>query len=526
MPPVHFVPRQLNSETVDIALDETSVSLSENFLYEDGTCRTRPPLASKNSGFPVPDPGEKYEWAKAFVTNPNNHNAYVITSNNRIGISPSASFAAGPAITFDEIQFRNADSVNGVILIGGTTFNSGLIRLDPSAGTYTQMTQAPYRYVAGHFSRAVAAVGGAGFDSFRTFAWSKVNDETIWTGDATAGTAILSDTPDDITGLAVHRNIVLILRRTGISLAYPQGTATGGAFRIETFSRFGYGCVLPSSVATYGNETYYVGSHNVYRVTAGQQPQEIGTEVRKIIAAGASGGIVYQGFITRGIDFAPTSTFNVTSIPKRRYHLVPIPSSTGTPTTSNPSFSYDINENKWAIHTYPVLFNSGYENWASFDPVPQGWSVGLLEDVAPNPTNNILTWADQNPGTGQSDNDATLRSGVLTIDSALKDYVVTRAVVVWQIDAEYSADPNQPLRLKLTSKDTYGNQNQEETVEPYKRVTGNFTEWFSTAFDIKIRGNFFVIELTVPHALRLKIDRVILEVEDGRGQATKANNAG
>lgn len=320
-------------------LDPTKVSDARNFLFQQNQCRTRPGLTTGLSLGSVVGP---LVFAENVLFNSSNK-ALFINSAGKIYIYGAGAEVTGAGTTFGAAFHHNATSIQNSIVIGNNT--GGLIT--SGSVVYTVQAAAPFRYVVGHKGRAIAAYrlsGGSAAINPRTFAWSTLGSLSSWTStDGSAGEAAVADIYDEITGLGVLHDIVVILRKTGIHLAYPTGTLPL-PYNIQSFILKGRGCFYPFTAAWSEEEAMYVGQDDVYAFDL-QRQRPIGYEIRDILLPLMKGDtpVLYRGFFTY---------YQAGNFKRRLYNLVPVEGDGFASSLGQPHFTYDCLDQTWSIHSY------------------------------------------------------------------------------------------------------------------------------------------------------------------------------
>lgn len=282
-----------------------------------------------------------------------------------VGYLNSTMWACEPAgvdvIEFSDYAYGNWALINGQDLVIANCKN-GLIYLvvgegETLGGQYQIITTAKYAYVTSHYSRCIAAnaVPGAGFK--QTVAWCVPGDVTDWTSTLDgAGSTVLTDAPDDITGIAVVRNTVVVARRFGFHLGYPTGVSDP-AYRFEMFSRDEVGCAYEESLATSAEAVFFVGIDNVYMFDL-NRVIPIGDDIKELLFEEVSTEtwthINYRPFGTRLIGFISRVGENGEP-PRTLYNIVVINSDADT---ASRHYAFDIGKGTWEVHDYD--FKPGY----------------------------------------------------------------------------------------------------------------------------------------------------------------------
>jgi len=377
----------------------------------------------------------------------------LLSSNGKVYklVGTACTELTGVTTSFGSAAYHNVEVVNGVLLIANDT--GGLIRWNPSGTTLTQLTTAKYRYVTSHLSRAVAAydTNASALLGPRTVGWSIAGDETDWAG-AGSGSTCLSDAVDDITGLGVCHNVLVILRRKGKHLGYATGVSSP-AFRFENHTRSGIGCYYPGTASFDANTAFYVGIDDVYAFDLTTEAP-IGQNIRRELLASLRAGCSYRGFISRVSEAEP----------RARYHLV---CTSGQPPV--PHYSYDIQSEAWSRHTYKDYQIQG------------GWqliSSASSEVVALHSGATPLQWS----ATASLDTPAYVRSGVITVGSLGAEMALTRSLIRY---CERTAG-----QLLLTVEN-----GRESKVTLVPLMNEDTYKWRRVWADLRLTGQDFVVSL-------------------------------
>lgn len=458
----------LNATDNYALIDPTEVSDCLNFLFDSGLCYTRPGrTAVVIAGL---DGGTTIEFGGTVSISGTLH-TILIGSNNAIydylGVGKITPATTGA--TFGTLTFNNIASVDGMLLMGNNL--GGLINWTPNTFTYDVIASAPYRYVAGHKGRAIAAYqngGGSSLTNARTFAWSKPGDVTDWLeSDGSAGNLAVAEIEDEITGLGVLHDIGVILRSYGIHLAYPTGTLPL-PYDVQTFIRRGTGCRYPSTAAWDDELVFFVGEDDVYKFDL-QSVIPVGYKIRNLLFDQLEAGSTYNGTITRSLPNGKK---------RLRYHLTPVRNSDA------PHFVFDVMENKWSVHNYST--SSGW----SWNIVLNGLFAGIgMADAGTTPS--LRYW------------DAAVATEVAGFiqkycgvqDSIDTDYTITDALIR---NLDLGANP-----LTLSIDATLGATVTTKTVTITSigtvSATGKYLRnWLSRQSSVQIAGNDFLVTLTSP----------------------------
>ncbi len=436
----------LNSEDPALALQESEVQACENFLFERSIALSRPGVSEKsptltgNLFF-----GRSLDFSSSVKT--------ILLTDSPKMYSLSSAFAAteitGAGLALGSVG--SAASVNGIVLVGDNT--GGLIRWDTSGAVYTLLAAAPYKYVTSHLSRAVAAHKLGGSADPRSVAWSVAGDETDWTGFG-SGATVLADAADEITGLAMARNTVVVVRSTGFHLGTPTGVSDP-AFNWTLHSKEAVGCQYPGTFSAYGTLCFFVGRSDVHRFDL-VSVTPIGRNIRRELIGYLAGGAVYRGFISESYG----------SNARAHYHLVPMSSSI------LPHFAYDIEEGKWSRH--------GYEK-----PLNGGWYMLLGADSAPvliSKTDSKLELWDE---TLECEIAGYITGRILEVGPLTEDFKYNRCLLVHRNFSE--------LECEVTVAADQGKVAVEESK--VLKLSGD-SRWRRTWFDFRLTGQLPYVKLS------------------------------
>lgn len=338
-PPGGYTPTNgINDSDSEDSIDDTECADALNMLFERKQIFNRPGVRR----IATVGPGAQAAFAAGLAGNGLNvliDTAGIIYDLDEDGTAQAITPDMAPS--FGLKGYHNVAVVNLVALFGNNV--NGLIRWDPVGLTSTTIPDAPFRYVKGHLSRAVATVALDGSPGAAlTFAWSVAGDETVWAGSTNgSGLEIISDANDSITGLDVMHNIVVIPRATGIHLAQPTGVALP-AYNVSNFSNSSgsAGCFYDSTWASADNIAYFCSQDNVYSFNL-QEIKPIGTNIKNKLFDLLEAGALVKGFITRNAVRGSNQIQN-----RVRYHLVVLDAATTT------HFCYSVEQGTWSIHDY------------------------------------------------------------------------------------------------------------------------------------------------------------------------------
>ncbi len=415
--------------------------------------------------------------------------------------TPTEITGAGIANTWDNFFFTLAVA-NGVVLIPGHP--SGLVRWDPSTMVYTQIAAAPYSFITSMYSRAVAAykLTGALTDPI-TVAYSATGDETNWAS-LGAGSTVLSDVPDVITGLANLRNVLVIPRTYGISLGYPTGTFPQ-VFNFTNFSNSGIGCCNPATFKVFDNVAYFVstcGIHSFDLTSISNIGEGIYTDIMAVIQQ--YGGAL-RGFISRSykLDYQPT------------YNLfLDITANLGGPLGNTIyHYQYNITERKWSKHLYS---SEDANTWSSM-PFPFDYKSSTVNNVAAPPQSTVgvlrrvpgtaplfRTWS----GTVSDGSTAFITTGNITLAAPVIEATLTRVMIVF---AAVLANPQFSVQVQSTLNGVVTTVTKNVSTT---RIAQSSPLWDRVWVDVRAPGNMFVVSLgSTPPILPpgLQVKEILME---------------
>ena len=412
----------------------------------------------------------------------------------------------GAGFTQSSDQYCDHGIVNGVVLIAGAF--GGLIRWDPATTVYTLLSTAKYQYVCGHLSRAVAAFDvsqtSTGYQS--KVAWSAPGDETTWTGSTSgAGSTVLSDCEDAITGVKVCNGVVAIARAYGFHIAIPTGQFPA-VYDFRKLSSMSVGCMHPATFLVYKNTMFFMSANGIHTFDFADIT-DIGEGVYKEISWFINNQqMTPRAFMSNSyaqIDFQPSYNICLESV-------TPTPQSNITP-----HYMYNIRERKWTRHIYnnnisvPGLTNlvCGFEfipDSASSLVNPSPLSLLTVVNRGANALSVpfIQTWsgADAIDGTGQAalETQASITTGQITLDDSLHDMQVERIQLFY-----YTPSPS---AFVITANGVLANN--AVTTKPITVITPAATGWNKQWVNFRLTCNTFSLTLTwplnTPGPIRLK----------------------
>lgn len=462
----------VNLEQPSILIGDTQVQDSLNFLYENGTAITRPGLELK-----VQNIGHNSRYIRGYDLDGAVPYGISLSDDDKIYRYPTGIEITGAGVAFGSSQHHNSEVANGAILIGNNP--GGIIRHVPLVGfAYTVIADAPYRYVTGHLSRAVGANRiEAGSEEPREVGWSVTGDETDWTG-VGSGSVNLSDRSDDITGIRVIDNVLVILCRHGFVLGYPTGSSQP-PFSFRNTVRRGSGCPYPSTVLEYDNAVYFVGYRDVYAFTLQDGAVPIGTNIRKLLLRHIAEGINYQALIQEGT----TESDLVHYEPRYRYHLAPTNGGPGTP-----HFVYDLKEQTWSIHRYDISISAAF----AFPLSGIAWTLGFAENE------KVYEWVQDN--TLEAGQEATLKSKTFMFPEASRDFKLNKLLLLWRMLKEGTSELSATVKVATTRN--YKSENEIRVFNPSELASPS--KWFTSMMVLRSSGQ--LMEFTFTHGAGYKFE--------------------
>lgn len=360
-PTVQSFTAGMNGDESPFVIDLSHCSQVQNMLFERGLLISRPgapavfssigggvcPTFARSFPFVAGDVSPRHALLLArddkFSLNLSLYLLSTRESGSSVLFDETAITAAVPGtLTWDNNSPFDAVVVNGAWLITGAT--EGLIHYVPGDATYTLLAPNA-RYVTAHISRALAAFT-SGTNGHITILWSKMGDETVWSGDPSAGSAVLADVDDCLSGLATVRGMVVVAREFGFHVGVPTGTSLP-PYDWKKVGKEAAGVFFPRSMAVHGDLLYFASENGVHTfdlVNVEDIGEGILTELFEIIR---TKHCTLDGFVT--------TTYKSGRRPQ--YHLVP---------TANPDviqdpfpvippqvhFVYDIISKTWSRHVY------------------------------------------------------------------------------------------------------------------------------------------------------------------------------
>lgn len=402
----------------------------------------------------------------------------------------------GPAITKYTTLPIGAPlaAFNDVAVVPG--FNEGIIRI--GTFTYTIPLAQAYLFCTTHLSRVLLAcnislLGGG----LRQIAWSKIGDETVWSGTYDSGSVILQEADDGITGLGVIKNVVVVPRTSGFHLGFPTGDGTN-PYDWKCISRNEVGCYYPPSFAVYGGKCYFVSDSHVHTFDL-SSVEDIGEGiVTELFEFVQQYGMSIQGVITR--------TYKLGYRPQ--YHLMPVyipsnPFAAPVFPEAPPHFVFDITEQKWSRHTYTqpgayprIPFALNYVQYANNTQLSIQRSAPAF--LTPPAVGQHFTYDYWDPSVPCEGAMSATTGRVQLGDSIASEYSMLRMMLV-----VYLSTPR-TLTVRVTSQ-----LGGDETTTTYT-VAATKVGWQRVWVDgIKV-GQFFQFTIEFPAATQVALRQVIV----------------
>lgn len=377
--------------------------------------------------------------------------------------------------------------VSDEVLIGNCS--SGLIQWVAGAASYSISTSPKYAYVTSHFSRAVAANATPGFGSIRQVAWSVPGDPSDWTSTIDgAGSALLTDAPDGINGLANVQNTLVVARRYGFHLGYATGVANP-AFRFEMYSQRDVGVYRGGSVGVTADTMFFIGQDNVYSfdtnriVAIGDDIRQLLFEGRSHVSGSAERYIKMLGFISRRMVSGEA--------PRATYNIVQVPDGQGPANWPFRHFALDIQRGIWECHEYE-------DEW------------GFAWESHPNNTDSTISFVDRNSapsicswdGTIACERAAVMHGRNLVIGMESDDASLDRALLKWQ--------DRGPARLKFTVSSDLSENEISHTADVLLGSEGRRGRWSRTWINgLRSAGNGWEYRIETVPGTSLAISQII-----------------
>lgn len=397
-------------------IGDTQVQNARNWCFDGRRAWTRPGLTTKA----VTGAGlSTVRLAGAFRVDSIPYTFIITTTNKLFSLTEAlvATEITGAGFSMAANTYKDSWSlINGELVIGNCS--SGMLRWVPGDATYNLVAGTTYSYVASHFSRGVAAYNLSG--SARGVAWSVPGNNADWSTTIDgAGSTILTDAPDDITGIGNIRNTLVIARRYGFHLGYATGVAQP-AFRFDLFSLRDVGVYFSGTMAQTSENVFFVGQDNVYSFDT-NQVHAIGDDIRSLLFEGTELTVPQStepyirliGFMSRRTQSGEP--------PRATYNIVAVPTATTQSNWPLRHFALDIEKSTWECHEYGT-------QWAyAWQSIPN--NVGSRISFADQATSP--SFSEWNPAVA-CERAAILHSRNITVGGEGDEVTLDQALVKYQ----------------------------------------------------------------------------------------------
>lgn len=520
--------QDMSPVAIDLSMEQSTVKLVQsatNFLFERGLAVTRPGLStfsgpptslpttsdllavqSLNSLAHAQNSPTTSRMAIAIIGNGTACRLYTLEGNGSAGtiLEPTEITGAGFNLPVPTAYACTA-IVNGVIMIGGNF--TGLVRVSPSANTYTIVASSPYQYVTGHQARAVAAYDLSLLNGPTKVAWSVQGDETNWTG-VGSGSAFLADVTDSITGLKVVKGLVLVARSYGFHVGIPTGIFPA-VYDWRKQDDLSIGVMHPASLVVYKNVLFFMSESGIHTYDL-VNVEDIGEGIHsELVGFIQQSGVVVRGFISAGYksDYQPTYNLIIDSQQSR----------TSSPDTIFPHYMYNIRERKWTRHLYAagaqatawtaMPFSISYRPSFALTHAPTTPRMSLYTrkaGAAPVPK----FW---NTNASTVESDATITTGMITLQNPTMDVGLNRLMLIYNAAASAAG-----ASITFTITSILNGVTSTTTTSITTYPAGG---WDRRWINVRMTGNMFkvVIKLTAATLAKLELKALILEFSDSGG---------
>jgi hypothetical protein len=456
----------INAEDAEISLGETQVRDSVNFLFDRKMVSSRPAAEIKDYGFTG-----AFKVGKSANFGGVRRHLVVSEGVNLYSINPTTLVSTqitGAAVSSIGDYPSSIGVVNQLMLVGG--FSGGLLRWLPSTTNYSLIPTAPYQFVVGHRTRAVAASHLTDSNGSMWIGWSKAGDETNWV-DYGSGHSTLPEV-GPILGLANVRNIVVVPCDGGFYLGYP--VVGDPPFDWQVFSTNSYQAPQPRTFTSFGGMCFFVSSSDVHVFNL-SEISNIGRNIRSMLFSEIKNGAVYTGVVTQ----------NIGARKRVLYHLIPM-------SGSLLHFIYDVEDNTWSKHQYSQQTRGGFALEAGGD------SNTLL--LGTNTAGQVLQW---NPDV-ECESEQRLNSRVFSLDPITHNFNFSRAMLRYKCNADI---PRSSLKLECDTGEFYQGLNLEADLPASEK-------WRRMWYPGLLAGQNYTADLTIPAGHSVSFDRLDLEISD------------
>ncbi len=455
----------INAEDAEVSLQETQVRDSVNFLFDRKMVSSRPAAETVNYGFS----GTFVNGRSGNFSGTRRH--LVITSTGLYSLNYTARTSTqitGAAISAVGKYPSSIGVVNSLMLVGDNT--GGLLRWLPSTTNYSLIPTAPYRYVVGHRTRAVAAYHLTDSTGAMWVGWSKAGDETNWV-DYGSGHSTLPEI-GPIQGIANARNVIVVPCDGGFYLGYP--VVGDPPFDWQVYSTNSFQTPQNKTFTSFGSLCFFVSSNDVHIFNL-SEVANIGRNIRSMLFSEIKNGANYYGVVTQ----------NIGNRSRLLYHLIPV-------SGGNLHFVYDVEDSVWSKHSYD---NSPIAGMA----IEAGGNSNSLV-IGTSTAGTVLQWnTDQ-----ECEAEQRLYSRVLSLDPITHNFNFSRAMLRYKCDSDI---PSTNLHIESDQGEYY----QGLDLKADLPASG---KWRRMWYPGVTAGQNFTADLTIPAGHSISLDRLDIEVSD------------
>ena len=396
---------------------------------------------------------------------------FMLTENNLLrwgnsipGTPRQWHIASGPSIT--GTRRFGVTSGEGYLFFSRKESGTGIYRWPGGTGAYALITGTgtapPAKFVEYYNDRLIAAnIIDSATDRTNRIRWSIQADHTNWSGTGSGFADLYSGVEEPITGLLSLNDRVVVYRKHTITEMYRTGTLSP-VFEFQLRVN-GIGCAFPYTIASNGQQHFFLGMDRTVYSWNGTQLSNIGERIRPEL----------QDLV----DYASAETyFGVVTPDRGEYWLV---------LGDGNAFVYDYVTDSWWRDSFPNITTLGEAS----DVI----TSGLLWSTATNTwATEPLTW-DAAAGTlkpvifaGRAD------GATFTVDEAVGyDYFAIGSILDCYIETPDYIFPSQ----ELPTGDPMATGNVQRIF-----LTYTFTD--ATPFEVAIstdRGNAWQTQLVTPN---------------------------
>jgi len=206
-----------------------------------------------------------------------NTKAYIVTTADAVDKTPATPFTTQTYSIWRGQTLLHANTPVAVVNNYGINVPH---YYDGGSGLFVPVTGAPQcKAFCGWVGRMLTAnIYVSGVWYVNRLQWSTINNILDWPLTGSSGFLDLADDSDAILRLEMTSgNIVIILRRKSIHLGIPNALVTNP---IGTQFLSARGLRAPNSVQKEGNNLYYMGDSDIYRIAGTAEPESIGMAIR------------------------------------------------------------------------------------------------------------------------------------------------------------------------------------------------------------------------------------------------------